>query len=64
MSSLMKENMLHNISAGRREMGDNSFLRDFRARMLSSRRAMSRSMILRISSNGLPAEHEVLVLSP
>ena len=55
--------MLHKISAGRREMGDNSFLRDFRARMLSSRRAMSRSMILRISSNGSPAEHEVLVSS-
>jgi hypothetical protein len=48
--------MLHNISAGRREMGDNSFLRDFRARMLSSRRAISWSMILRAISDGSPAE--------
>ena len=58
-----RENMLHKISVGRREMGDNPFLRDFRARMFSCRRAISRSMILRISSNGLPAdsEHEVLV---
>ena len=31
--------------------------------MLSSRRAMSRSMILRAMSNGSPAEHEVLALS-
>ena len=56
--------MLHKISAGRREIGDNSFLRDFRTRMLSSRRAMSRSMILRITSNanGSPAEHEVFKL--
>ena len=61
--SSMRENMLHKISAGRREIGDNSFLRDFRARMLSSRWAMSRSMILRIASNGSPAEHEVLVSS-
>ena len=44
-------------------MGDNSFLRDFRARMLSSRRAMSRSMILRLSSNKSPAEYEVLASS-
>ena len=55
--------MLHKISAGRREIGDNSFLRDFRARMLSSRRAMSRSMILRATSNGSTAEHVVLVSS-
>jgi hypothetical protein len=55
--------MLHRTSTGRREMGDNSFLRDFRDRMLSSRRAMSRSMILRITSNGSPAEHGVLVSS-
>ena len=55
--------MLHNISVGRREIGDNSFLRDFRARMLSSRRAMSRSMILHAASDGSPAEHEVLVSS-
>ena len=55
--------MLHKVSAGRREMGDNSFLRDFRARMLSPRWAMSRSMILRVTSNGSQAEHEVLVLS-
>jgi hypothetical protein len=48
----MKENMVHIISGGRREIGDNSFLRDFRARMLSSSRAMSRSMILRATSNG------------
>ena len=56
-------NMLHKISTGRREMGDNSFLRDFRARMLSSRRAMLRSMILRVSFNGSPAEPKVLVSS-
>jgi hypothetical protein len=31
--------------------------------MLSSRRAMLRSMILRASANGSPAEHDVLVLS-
>jgi hypothetical protein len=61
--SLVRENMLHKISAGRREIGDNSFLRDFKARMLSSRRAMSRSMILRATSNGSSAEHEVLVSS-
>ena len=61
--SSMRENMLHKISAGRREMRDNSFLRDFRARMLSSSRAISRSMILRISSFGSPAEYEAWVLS-
>jgi hypothetical protein len=44
-------------------MGDNSFLRDFKTRMLSSRRAMLRSIILRFSSNGPPAEHKVLVSS-
>ena len=54
--------MLHKISAGRREMEDNSFRRDFRARMFSSRPEMSRSMILRITSNGSPVEHEVLVV--
>ena len=59
----MRENILHKISTGRREIGDNSFLRDLRARMLSSRRAMSRSMILRIWSNESPAEDEVLVSS-
>lgn len=59
----MREKIVHKISAGRREIGDNSFLRDFRARMLSSRRAMSRSMILRATSNGSRAEHEVLVSS-
>jgi hypothetical protein len=37
-------------------MGDNSFLRDFKARMLSSRRAMLRSIILRFSSSESPAE--------
>ena len=31
--------------------------------MVSSRQAMSRSMILRATSNGSPAEHEVLVSS-
>jgi hypothetical protein len=56
-------NMLHRSSTGRREMGDNSFLRDFKARMLSSRRAMLRSIILRVSSSESPAEHKVLVLS-
>ena len=55
--------MLHKISAGRGDMGDSSFLRDFKARMLSSRRAISRSMILRVTSNGSQAEHEVLVSS-
>ena len=55
--------MLHKISTGRQEMGDNSFLRDFRTRMLSFRRAMSRSMILRISSNRSPAKREILVSS-
>ena len=56
--------MLHKILAGRREMEDKSFLRDLRARILSSRRAMSWSMILRVSStgNGSPAEHEVVLL--
>ena len=54
--------MLHSISTGRREIGNNSFLRDLGARMLSSRRAMSRSMI-RIWANGSLAEHEVLVSS-
>ena len=44
-------------------MGDNSFLRDFRARMFSSRRAMLRSMILRVSSNASPVDHKVLVSS-
>jgi hypothetical protein len=44
-------------------MGDNSFLLDFKARMLSSRRAMLRSIILRFSSNGSPSEHKVLVSS-
>ena len=44
-------------------MGDNSFLRDFKARMLSSRRAISRSMMVRNTSNGSQAEHEVLVSS-
>ena len=55
--------MLHNISAGRREMGNNLFLQDLRTRIPSesSRRAMSQSMILRITSNGSPAEHEALV---
>ena len=61
--SPMREKILHKISTGRREIGDSSFLRDFRARMLSSRRAMSRSMILRIASNGSPVEHKVLVAS-
>ena len=63
MPSSTRENILHKISAGKREMGDNSFLRDFRARMLSCRWTISRSMILRISSNESPAdsEHEVLV---
>jgi hypothetical protein len=38
-------------------MGDNSFLRDFKARMLSSRRTMLRSIILRFSSSDSePAE--------
>ena len=63
---MLKENILHKISAGRREeIGDSWFLRDFRARILSSRWAMSRSMILRIMSNGSPlaVEHEVLVSS-
>ena len=55
--------MLHKSSAGRREIGDNSFLRDFRDRMLSSRRAISRSMVLRATSNGSPVEHEMLVSS-
>ena len=55
--------MLHKISAGRREIGDNSFLRAFRARMLSSRRAMSQSMILRFTSNGSQVEYEVLTSS-
>ena len=55
--------MLHKISIRRREMGDNSFLRDFKARIFSSRRAMSRSMILRVTSNGSPAKHEVSVSS-
>ena len=55
--------MLHKISTGRREMGDNSFLRDFKARMLSSRRAMLRSIILRVSSNESPAEYNILVSS-
>ena len=65
MLSSTRENILHKISVGRREMVDNSFLRDFRTRMLSCRRAISRSMILSISSNGSPAdsEHEVLVSS-
>ena len=54
--------MLHRISAGRREMRDNSFLRDFRAWPLSSRRAMLRLMILRVTSNG-PAAYEAFVLS-
>ena len=60
--------MLHKISAGRREVGDNSFLLEFRARMLSSsprmlflRRSMLQSMIPRVSSNGSPAAHGVLV---
>ena len=52
--------MLHKISVGSREMGDSSFLRDFRSRMLSSKRAMLRSMILRFSSNGSPAELKLL----
>ena len=54
--------MLHKTSVGRREMGDNSFLRDFRARMLSFRRAMLRSMIVCASptGNGTPAEHKPL----
>ena len=43
-------------------MADNSFLQDFRIRMLSSRWAMSRSIILRFSI-GLPAEHKILVLT-
>ena len=60
--SMQRENMLHMISAGRREVGDNSFLWDFKARMLSSRRAISRSMILRVLSNGLPVEDRVLIL--
>ena len=55
--------MLHKISVGRREIEDNSFLRDFRTRILSSRRAMSRSMTLRVTSNESPAEHEVMVSS-
>ena len=55
--------MLHKISVGRREMGDNSFLRDFRARILSSKRRMLRSIILRSSSNGPPAEHKLLETS-
>ena len=54
--------MLHKISIRRREMGDNSFLRDFKARIFSSRRAMSRSMILCITSNGSPAASERAVL--
>ena len=55
--------MLHNISTGRREIGANSFLRDFRARMFSSRRAISRSMILRVSANGSLVEYEVVLVS-
>ena len=49
--------MLHKILTERREIGDSSFL----ARMLFSRRTMSRSMILRITSNGFgsPAEPEI-----
>ena len=58
----MRENILHYISTGRREIRDNSFLRDLGARMLSSRRAMSRSMILRIRSKS-SAEDEALVSS-
>ena len=61
-SSIMREKILHKISAGRQEIRDNSFLRDFRARMLSSRREMLQSMILRVTSNGSPAEHEVTVV--
>lgn len=55
--SLMREDMLHKILTERREIGDSSFL----ARMLFSRRTMSRSMILRITSNGSgsPAEPEI-----
>ena len=34
-----------------------------KARILSSRRAMSRSMILRVTSNGSPVKHEVSVSS-
>ena len=56
LQKMLRENMLHKISAGRREIGDSSFLRDFRARILSSRRAMSRSMIPRVTSGGSPAE--------
>ena len=62
---MLREDMSHKISVGERlgEIGDNSFLQDFRTRILSSRRAMSRSMILRVTvtSNGSPAKHEVLV---
>ena len=55
-------NILHKISTGRREIGDNSFLRDFRARMLSSR-SMLGSMILRDSCIGSPSKRKVLVSS-
>ena len=43
-------------------MGDNSFLREFRARMLSSRSILG-PMILRDPSNGSPAKRKVLVSS-
>ena len=41
-------------------MGDNSFLQIFKARMLSSKLAMLRSMILRVTSNESLAEHKVV----
>ena len=62
---MLKENILHKLSEGRREIGDSWFLRDFCDRILSSRRAMSWSMILRIKSSGSPlaVEPEVLLVS-
>ena len=59
---MLRENMLHNISAGRREIGTDSFLRDFRARIISSISRMPWS-IMRVTSNGSPAEHEVVMVS-
>ena len=63
LERMLRENMLHKISAGRQEVGDNSFLRDFKTWMLSSRQAILQSMILHISSNRSPTELGVLVSS-
>lgn len=56
LRSSIREKILHRISGGRQEIGASLFLRDLRARIFSSSMAMSRSMILRATSNGLPID--------